>query len=269
MDLGISTFAFAWAIGVEGQVPEHPMTAMDFVKKAKFLGLDRVQFGDNLPLHLLQEDELQQLSDFSKQENIKVEVGTRGLLYNHVQIYLKISEQFGSPFLRIVIDDKNYQPDINEVVETVKKLLPSLRKKNIKLAIENHDRFKALEFVEIVERTDPEWVGICLDPINSLGADQSIGEILLDLAPYTFNLHIKDYSIKRKWHNMGFDTIGTPAGKGLMPIKKIFEILELHKKCYSASLELWPAPKENIEETVIIEARWVEESIFYLKSLLS
>lgn len=268
MELGISTFAFAWTIGVGDQIPQHPMSAIDFLKQAKTLGLSRVQFGDNLPLHELPERELQQLLDFSGQEGIQIEVGARGLLPNHLETYLEIAEKFQSPFLRIVVDANNYEPSVSEVVALVNDFIPSLKEKNIKLAIENHDRFKSSEFVEMVESTDPDWVGICLDTINSMGADQSIGEILPQLAPYTLNFHVKDYTIKRKWHNMGFDITGTPAGKGMMPIKEIMEELDKHGKCYSATLELWPAPMEDPEETVRKEAQWAEESMNYLKTLL-
>ncbi|MEZ4772552.1 MAG: sugar phosphate isomerase/epimerase family protein [Bacteroidia bacterium] len=267
MKLGISTFAFAWAIGVGNRRPLQPMNALDFLQRAKDLGLNRVQFGDNLPLHQLPEPELAQLIGFCRDENIQAEVGARGLLPDHVQTYLDIAGRFRSPFLRIVVDAPGYEPDMSKIVSVINQVLPVLKQKNVKLAIENHDRLKADQFVEMVERTDPEWVGICLDTINSMGADQSIGEILSLLAPYTFNFHVKDYTIKRKWHNMGFDTTGTPAGQGMMPVKKIVETLRQYNRCYSATLELWPEPMDDLEQTIRKEAQWVEQSINYLKTI--
>jgi len=268
MKLGISTFAYAWSIGVGKTKPQNPMTALDFLKRAKALRLHRVQFGDNLPLHECAEEELVPLIDFASREAIQVEVGARGLVPDHLHRYVTIAERFQSPFLRMVIDGKHYEPSVDEVVKVIQEIVPTLKEKNIKLAIENHDRFTAKKFVEMVERTDPEWVGICLDTINSMGADQSIGEILPHLAPLTLNLHVKDYTITRKWHNMGFDTVGTPAGKGMMPIKEIIGVLENYGKCYSATLELWPPPEDDIEATVKKENRWVEESLTYLKTFL-
>nr|MBI1232720.1 TIM barrel protein [Cytophagales bacterium] len=269
MELGISTYAFAWAIGVGERMPREPLSAMVFLQRAKDLGLSRVQFGDNLPLHKLPNETLQQLVSFAAQEHIQVEVGAKGLYVDHIQAYLEIASQFRSPFLRIVVDDRGYEPSVEEVVDLVNGLVPELKQRNIKLAIENHDRFKAAEFVEMVVHTDPKWVGICLDTINSLGADQSIGEILPLLAPHTINFHVKDYTIHRKWHNMGFDVTGAPAGQGKMPIKNIIAALKKQGKCYSATLELWPAPLPDIEDTVQLENRWIAESLAFLKPLFS
>ena len=51
MILGISSFAFGWAIGPEGYVLEKPMTETDLIYQAVGSGLSCLQIGDNLPLH--------------------------------------------------------------------------------------------------------------------------------------------------------------------------------------------------------------------------
>ena len=94
----------------------------------------------------------------------------------------------------------------------IREVLPAYREAGIRLAIENHDRFRAHELVAIIAATDADYVGICLDTANSLGADEGIWEVARTLAPHTLNLHVKDYRIERLDHQMGFTVRGAPAG---------------------------------------------------------
>jgi L-ribulose-5-phosphate 3-epimerase UlaE len=67
---------------------------------------------------------------------------------------------------------------------------------------------------------------------------------------------------------MGIIIEGSPAGKGMLNIKDTVESLKNFKKCRSAILELWTPPESNIEDTVIKENKWANESLEYLKSIL-
>ena len=265
MRLGIGTYAFAWAIGVPGYPPRKPLPVLEFLDKASLYEFDVVQIGDNIPLHLLRDTQLRSLKNEAEQLGLDIEVGMRGLLETMVLEYLKIAEDLKSPILRIVIDTPEYKPDIPEVIKVVRKLLPILKSKNIRLAIENHDRFRSDEFVQIIEETDPQWIGICLDSVNSLGAGEGFFAVAQKLLPYTFNVHIKDYIIKRLDHHMGFSVTGTIAGKGMLPIPWLLESLKQINKCTSAILELWPAPEKDVEATIRKEELWVGESAKYLR----
>ncbi len=95
-----------------------------------------------------------------------------------------------------------------------------LESRGIILALENHDRLHASVFRDIVEASSSNNVGICLDCVNSMGIGEDIETVLKFLAPYTVNLHIKDFSVKRVSHKMGFVIEGTPAGQGLLNLPR-------------------------------------------------
>lgn len=268
MQLGLGTYAYAWAIGVSGYPPKRPMPLLQFLDKASRYEFDCVQIADNLPLHLLTERELTSLKEEADELGLDVEVGMRGLLETMVIKYLEIAERLGSPFVRLVIDTRDYEPELPEIIKIFRKLIPVLKDKNIRLAIENHDRFLAHTFVEIINETDPDWIGICLDSVNSLGAGQGFYEVADILLPYTINIHIKDYFIRRVDHNMGFEIGGTIAGKGMLPIRWLLEETKKYSRCHSAILELWPPPEKEIEATIRKEELWVEESAKYLRELI-
>jgi sugar phosphate isomerase/epimerase len=255
----------SWAVGVPGHEHDQILDAVGLVNKTAALGLNCLQIADNLPLHLLDNMQLSDLKDESEQLNIKIEVGTRGLTPENVTQYLEIASYFKSPILRVVIDQKGFEPEIPDIIAIIKDFLIELKKRNLILAIENHDRLKAREFASIVESTDPEIVGICLDTVNSMGAGEGLEEVVRILGPMTVNFHIKDFSIRRVSHLMGFIIEGTPAGKGMLPVEQIVEILDKYQKCESAILELWTPPESNMEDTIQKEEKWALDSVQYLK----
>ena len=273
MQLGLSTYSFPWAIGLPGTKPGEPMSALALLCYAINHKISSVQFGDNLPLHTLSDDERQQLLRFMASNALTVEVGTRGLTPGNTTLYLDLARQFGSPFLRMVIDDADYQPDETEVIGVIRKVLPNFQRAGVVLALENHDRFSAASMKRIIQSTDPRWVGICLDTANSLGAGEGIREIVSVLGPYAVNLHIKDITIERVSHKMGFAVAGCPAGQGLLNIPWLIKELEKYRRCATATLEVWSnpigEPQANLEATLAQEEAWVEKSIHYLRTYLS
>jgi 3-oxoisoapionate decarboxylase len=267
MRLGLSTYTYTWAIGVPGHLPKSPMTLFGLVDLAHRNQLKVVQIADNSPLHLLSGEELDKLLAYATLKGVSIEVGTRGMSIENVIAYLAIAKQLQSPILRMVIDGPGFEPDLSEVIEMLQKIIPLLKASQIKLAIENHDRFKSYEFAQMITETDPEWVGICLDSVNSMGAGEGIAEVVRTLAPFTINLHLKEFVIKRVSHKMGFVVEGLPAGEGMLNIPSLLETIEKTGKCQSAILELWTPPSETIEETIRKENDWAEQSIVNLKKL--
>jgi 3-oxoisoapionate decarboxylase len=267
MQIGLGSYACAWAIGVLGYPVRQPMDVFAFVNLAHDLGFSLVQIADNLPLHRLSEIEQERLREHVKNLNLTVEVGARGIQREHLKNYLQIAKTFNSRILRVVVHSQSHHPTSDEVVRLVANMLPDFERANIILAIENHDRFSCKTLANIMTTLSSPFVGICLDTVNSFGSLEG-PEIVIDtLAPYTVNLHIKDFDIRRADHNMGFTIFGTPAGKGRLEIPKLIKQLGEYGKCNTGVLELWPSPEVTAEATIAKERSWVGESALYLKSL--
>ncbi len=245
------------------------MTTGELISYAAGKKVKHLQFADNLPLHRLPEMELGLMEGLAAENGIQIEVGLRGLTFDHVLLYLRLAERFHSPFIRAVIDGPGFEPDADTVVDTILKLLPFLDKAGIVLAIENHDRFAAATVEQIIRRTSPGLVGICLDTANSIGANEGFGQILPVLLPYTINLHIKDFTIQRVPDKMGFLVKGAPAGDGMLAIPDLLQEVKAHGKCISATLEIWMEPQKTIEETIFKEKQWVDRSLDYLKKYIA
>jgi sugar phosphate isomerase/epimerase len=263
---GISTYTYTWAIGVPGKEPKTPMTIFQLIEKAAEFEVPVVQVADNLPLDKFSPTDLLKIRNYADDLKIRIEVGANKMTSENLAKYIEIAAFFESPILRFVVDGKDFQPKLDEIHSIIKQAVPHLEENKIVLAIENHDRFKAVEFVEMVEKANSEFVAICLDSVNSMGAGEGLETVIGKLAPLTVNIHVKEFSVQRVFHKMGFVIEGCPLGEGMLPLAELIKIVP--EKCKSAILEQWTPPEETIELTIEKEARWAEQSIKYLKSVL-
>ncbi|NIJ53859.1 sugar phosphate isomerase/epimerase family protein [Dyadobacter arcticus] len=265
---GISSYTYGWNIGVEKAIPANAMNELDLVDYTIDFGLQCLQIGDNLPVHTFNESRKADLKQLLIKNQIRLELGARRLTAAHLQTYIELCRFFNAPLLRFVIDGDDYKPDLIEVSAIIKDFLPELKKYNITLGIENHDRFKAKQLADMMEAIGDDQVGICLDCVNSIGAGEGLGHVTGILASYTVNLHIKDFTISRLAHKMGFFVMGEIAGTGMTDLPLLLEKLEKYGRCQSAILEQWVPPEMNIEDTCRKEKHWAALGVAYVKSVL-
>ena len=146
--------------------------------------------------------------------------------------------------------------------------MPDFERAEITLAIENHDRFKVRTLVTMLQQIGSSRVGICLDTVNSFGAGEGPDVVVDVLGPYVVNLHVKDFSIHRHHHMLGFEVEGTPAGSGMLDIPWLLgKLREFGRDC-NAILETWPPPEPDVAQTIQKEDAWVQQSIRYLRTLI-
>lgn len=265
MQLGISTYTYGWSVGVPGDRPENPLDEQHLLDQANAFNVRLIQIGDNLPVHELSNEQLTGLKQRCEKETITLEIGARGLTDTRLEQYITIAQRLNSRLLRFVIDEPNYEPDITDIVGLLRNVAPVLERNNITLGLENHDRFLAREFADIVERVGSPNVGICLDSVNSMGAGEGLAEVVKILAPHTVNLHLKDFGIRRLPHGMGFQIDGRPAGQGMLNVPWLVEQISPYNRCQTAVLEQWVVPEDNRAATLFKEKIWAEESVKYLK----
>lgn len=266
MDIGISSYSYTWAIGVPEREPERPLTVFDLIDLAIELDVNVLQIADNLPLEKFSVQELNEFKYFADQAGIRIEVGARGMTLERLRQYIGIARRLESPILRFVIDGTDFEPGLSEIHDVIQQIVPELEEAGIILAIENHDRLLSSEFVEIVKKSGSKNVGICLDTVNSMGAGEGLETVIGKLVPLAVNLHVKEFSIRRVSHKMGFVIEGVPLGKGMLPIAEL--ISKVSPRCQSAILEQWTPPEPTIQETILKERKWAEESISFLKTII-
>ena len=265
MKLGVSSFTFPWAIG--GIEPEYPvaMSAFELLDKARALGADVLQIADNLPIGHMDDADLHKLKRVADDFGVALEVGTRGIKSENIERFFAIAQILGSPILRVVIDSKGHEPDISEICELLKPFAEKFKSADIKLAIENHDRLTCAEFNEIIDRLGSDWVGICLDTVNSLGAVEAPNTVIPALSPRAINVHMKDFEIVRTNGQMGFTVRGKALGQGRLDVADVIAAVGGVTREITAVIELWTPRQESYAATVDLEASWANESVTFLR----
>lgn len=268
MKLGIGTYTFTWALGVPAHQPLRSLAALGVLGQAKSLGVRVAQFCDNLPLVGLEPAELEAFSALARENGIAVELGTRGVAADNLLAHLRLAQQLGAPFVRLVVDTKHHEPSPAETIAALQPVVARFADAGVKLALENHDRFSSATLAEIVEALGTGQVGICLDTVNSFGALEGPEVVVKTLAPYTLNLHVKDFTIQRVNSQMGFAVNGCAAGQGRLNVPWLLEQLRAAGREVNAILELWTPFGPTLEETLERERVWAEQSVSYLRTLI-
>jgi sugar phosphate isomerase/epimerase len=261
MRIGLSSYTYTWAVGVPGFPPRNPMSPAALLARASLLGIGVVQFADNLPLDALSATELDTLAADADDRGITIEVGTRGIGPGLAR-YAQIAQRFGARFVRLVIDSTDDHPTPGEAVARLGEFESVFRDAGLMLAIENHDRFTCAELIGILDGLG-DWSGVCLDTVNSLGALEGPKTVVAELGPRAINLHLKDFTIERQSHRMGFDVLGAPAGAGMLDVPWLVRTLG-PTTVRTAILELWTPPEPTLDATIAKEAEWAERSVAYL-----
>ncbi len=267
MILGLSSYTYGWAIGVPGHRPASPMTELDLLACARQHGLRLLQICDNLPLNRLPPERAARFATLAREAGIQLEVGSRGLTLEHVAEMAALARRMEARLIRFVVDAPGFQPAPGEVVKTLRATLPLLE--GLQLGLENHDRFTASTLKAMLEDVASDRIGICLDTANSLGAGEGLASVVAELAPFTVNLHLKDFQIERWPHLMGFTIEGRPAGAGMLNVPWLLEQLAPFRRCATAVLELWTPPEADLDRTVAKESSWVGQSLAYLRPLFT
>lgn len=266
MKLGISTYACTWAIGIPGNVPEHPLSVTGFLDLAHEHGFSLVQIADNLPLDKLSGKELQSLKKHADDLGIDIEVGTRGLDDDTLSKYLEIAVMLQSPILRVVAAKDPVHPTKEQILAALKRWEPHARSRGIRIGLENHDTMPCKDLQFIMESIASPYVGICLDTVNSFGALEGPKYVMDTLAPYVVNIHLKDFKIYRPEFGLGFILEGTPAGDGQLDIMRLLNDPYIQdKQNLTAILELWVPKQETLEQSIALERQWIGKSAWNLK----
>jgi sugar phosphate isomerase/epimerase len=247
-----------WAIGFPGACPDTPLTARGLIAKARQLGVGVVQFGPNLKFG--RED-----CRLAHEQGLQVEIGTVSL---DLEEQIAQARAAGASLLRTVLEEEGpLTLPLDAMEKRLRSLVPLLEEHQIRLALEN-SIIPARDLCALLKRIGHPALGVTLDTANSLAISEGWRQVLAELAPFTFCLHVKDYDVRREWHRMGFRVEGRPAGQGQLDIPYLLEILRQAGASCNAILELWTPQQATLAETIALEDRWARESILYLRTLI-
>jgi len=265
---GISSWTFPWSVGVaNGPQPTSKLSVMDLLNKANELDVNLIQIADNILLENLSRNELIELRSAAINQNISLEVGTKGIGVDHLLNFLDIATFLNSPILRTLPGSIDKKADLATVEINIKKVLPAFEKAGVVIVLENYEAFSAQEYLELMQRVNHPNFRMCIDLANALGFMEGPYYFMEKLAPYCGNFHYKDIEVVRSQSFLGFSIIGKPAGQGVLPIKWVMAQLMKYGLFPYLIIEAWPPFKNSIEETIQMENEWAKQSVDHLRTL--
>jgi sugar phosphate isomerase/epimerase len=130
--------------------------------------------------------------------------------------------------------------------------LPIVEKYKMRLGIENHKDWRVDEQVALLRHYDSEYLGVSLDTGNNLTVLDDPMEVVEKLAPYTFNVHLKDMAAEEC--ERGYLLSETPLGEGMLDIKGMVDIIRRAKPDVYFSLEM--ITRDPLEVPCLTDKYW-------------
>jgi|WetSurMetagenome_2_1015567.scaffolds.fasta_scaffold69408_2 3-oxoisoapionate decarboxylase len=277
MKLGINSYTFMWSLGFKGPNPvfpeaearpAKPLTPIGLLEKARELGVKVVQTGPNLRLESYPEAEIDRFIQAAADWGIELELGTRGLDYDHLVGQIALARRMGARMIRTLPEvGGKYATDARLILPAAKAILPVLEKAGVRLGIEN-GRTPAADLRAVLDKIHSPHFGVVLDMVNSLAVPEGWKYVTELLAPHTMCVHYKDFTIRRAWHMMGFICEGTPSGQGMVETEWLLQTLKASPYDFNVFIELWPPEQADIEASIALEQQWARESVPYLRKFI-
>jgi len=266
MKVGLTSYAFRWAIEGRGMPGDVPMTPIQLLGKAAELGAQAVQICDNMPLDGLPAAQLARIRSEAHALGLILELGIRGSRPEQLRRNLEVAQALGARVLRVVLSAPGWEPDEDQVLGLLHGLLPDLHAANATLAIENRFRFAPRALAGIVRRIDDPAVGACLDPLNSIANLIGPAETIAALAPLAVTAHAKDAVVTRP--GAGLAISGCPLGEGQVDLAAMVEALRSTGRSPNVLAEGWMDPLDDPAATLAQEEDWARHGIAYLRRLV-
>jgi sugar phosphate isomerase/epimerase len=264
MRVGIGSYALTWAIGVPGYpAPRRPLDAVGLVVAAHDLGASFVQLCDNVPLDAMSDGALDGLHDAARAEGVALEVGTRGADAVSLLRFLDLARRLEARLVRTLVVEPGGQ-GLAAAERGIREAIRAYEEAGVTLAVENYEAHRAADLAALVRRIGGPSLGTCLDTVNSLGALEPPAGVITELLPLAASVHVKDFTVRRADHRMGFSVEGKPAGRGMLDIPELLAGARASGRDPGIVLELWTPWQGTIEETVDLERAWARESMSYL-----
>jgi sugar phosphate isomerase/epimerase len=266
LKLGLSSYAYYWAVQTTGPHQSSPLSAWDLLEKVTALDLEVLQICENLPLIDLAPGDLIGLGEAARRLGVILEVGARGSDVESLIRYLEVTHLLGAHLLRLspwsgLKVQQRFA--IDKLRQVVDQLLPRCREYEVTLAIENYFDLPDQELAAFVQGVKDDHVGVCLDTANSVGLLEKPPRTAELLAPFAVSLHLKDFVVSKPV--MGYVVSGVPLGQGWLDAQAVLDVVSRAGRHPNVLLELWVDPAEDYAATVRKENEWVRQSVDFAR----
>lgn len=133
-------------------------------------------------------------------------------------------------------DAESWKRFVDESRASLRRAEPVLRRRHVRLAIENHKDWRTDELLGILHEFQSEWIGVNLDLGNNLALLEDPHEVARALAPFTLTTHFKDMAMRPCPE--GFLLSEVPLGQGSLDLPGLVATCEAANPDVQFNLEM-------------------------------
>ncbi|MBK0332890.1 sugar phosphate isomerase/epimerase [Brachybacterium sp. MASK1Z-5] len=262
-DIGIGSYALFW----EGsdRNPDR-LSIADMIDRAAQLACDVFQICDDPRIEDADADELAALRERAEHHGLRLELGTRTIDPDHLARYLAIARALDARVLRSMIQTHEVAGGIEQAITALRATLPLLESAGIALALETYEQLPTEDLLRIVRSLDSPLVGVCLDPGNCVSALEHPDDVIDAAAPFTLDLHVKDFRFARQEGWVGFTFSGARMGEGLLDLDHELDAVYRGGRRPAAIAEHWLPWQGDAASTITLERDWTEATLAALRA---
>ncbi|MFJ3485370.1 sugar phosphate isomerase/epimerase family protein [Pseudomonas sp. NPDC090202] len=263
MAIGLSTYSFFWR--ASERVP-HPLDLPAMLQQTAELGAGVFQICDYKGVEALSLSELADLKRMADDLGLTLELGTRGLDTEHLRRYLAMAEILDVRVLRSMFNSNSLKPTPEQAFALLNTVMPQFVEQDVKLALETYEQVPTRTVLEVIERIDNPWLGICLDPGNCVAALENPTDVIDMTASRVLNLHVKDFAFSRRDGWVGFTYAGCPMGEGLLDYAYMRDKVRPGHRHINQIIEHWLPWQLDAASTCALEDQWTRHNLNYLNA---
>jgi 3-oxoisoapionate decarboxylase len=273
--LGVGSFAYRYAVGVEGFPVSEPMKPLDFVQAANAIGAAGVQLCENLSYADCSQESLASVASYCERNGMYIELGMRDLTDENLERHICIAKDVGAKLIRVVLGRRSDRPERNteelesRSVDVLRSAIPALKEHGLQVGIENHFDLRTNRLVRIVDKVDSDHVGFVFDTTNGIGFIERPDETLSSFLPRLLSVHIKDYRIFKV--EAGYELRGCVLGEGWLDYRGMLEQVLSERPDSSIILELTVrrSADQKPEDVLYRESEMIDESFRELSKVVA
>ena len=264
--IGLGSYAYLWRHS--DRAPE-PLTLIDELRETADAGLRRFQICDYAPLLELPDAELRRAKAVADENGVIIELGTKGVAVDHLARFAELAEIFEARLIRSMVLPADLEAGLAGVEAGLRRILPRYADAGITLALETYEQLSSADLVALIENVGDPALGICLDPANNVAGLEHPRQVVERCAPYTRNVHIKDFAFTRSGGWIGFTLEGAPLGDGRLDLDHLLATVDPVGRGISMIIEHWLTWRGDYAETARLEHEWTDRSITRLEEHLT
>jgi sugar phosphate isomerase/epimerase len=261
--IGLGTYAYFWQ---HSDRVEKPLTLIGALEDTRAQGVALFQICDYAPLEQMSDAELHDAARAASDLGITIELGTKGIVPEHLSRFLRLAEIFDADLVRSMLYGPDSRPALSEAQTWLQDSIRAYESAGVTLALETYEQVSTTDLVGVVERVNSPFLGICLDPANVVARLELPKNCVELTAPLVKNVHVKDFAFARQPGWVGFTYSGAPMRTGLHDYAHLLEAVRPRERGINEIVEHWLSWQDDAETTIRTEREWTRITLDYLRS---